>query len=172
VLPLDLSSLSEAAGSASARKSVLRQQSYKLAQQTPVLPPLPALNPPPSLGLEPFRPIDELHAHAEEEEDEEEEDLVDTRPWPIHNNQELSWQTLPTTMAECKLTDSNSSLSRLSPLLHLHQQTLPPPIGSPFRWVGDNSLHPPPPQNPTPGAGSSSSGGGGGQFERMDTSGP
>lgn len=172
--PLDLSNLSEASAmtsaSANARKSVLRQQSYKLAQQTPVmLPPLPSTpgaNPPTSnllstgSSLETFRPIDlnaELHAHAEEEEEnEEDEDLVDTtRPWP--RAQELnSWQNLPTTMAECKLTDSNSSL-RLSPLLHLHNNPTP---SSPFRWVGD-SLLPPPPHNPS-------------QFqqERMDTSGP
>lgn len=193
---------------------MLRQQSYKLAQQTPVnLPPLPhpspastPSNPTPtplllSLGTgggggstnssfsagssmeSSFRPCmdlnAELHAHQEEEEEEEddEENLVGSgRPWPTHQHlhhphgslhpgasQEL-WTTLPTTMAECRLTDSNSSL-RLSPLLHLHGGSASPqPPSSPFRWVGDSHLPTPPPSQ---GQGQQGPG-----HERMDTSGP
>jgi hypothetical protein len=166
----------------------LRQQSYKLAQQQPVLPPLPGqVNPQGiSLGLEPcvFRPITEqeemasrLHAHQEENEDEEDEssfgggsgcETARHSPWPQPGD--ITWQTLPVTMADCKLTDSNSSLSRLSPLLHLGQFQPPSPI--PFRWEPQghpsNILHlpqqqqqQPPPSSMLPSH----------NPERMDTSG-
>ncbi|XP_021964061.1 probable serine/threonine-protein kinase SIK1B isoform X2 [Folsomia candida] len=144
-------------------------------------------------------PIDlnaELHAHQEEEEEEDEEedeDLVGAgRPWPTthlhyhphhhHLHPQQDWQTLPTTMADCKLTDSNSSL-RLSPLLHLHIANSPQPPSSPFRWVGDAMLpsqlqhqqktaaqaQQQQQQQPSSQQSSSSSSG---LQERMDTSGP
>lgn len=127
-----------------------------MAQQQPVLPPLQA-NPQgiSGLGLEAcvFRPISDpddsrLHAHQEEEEDEEETldgggsgcETARQSPWPQPGD--ITWQALPVTMADCKLTDSNSSLSRLSPLLHLGQFQPPSPI--PFRWDAQgasNTLH-------------------------------
>jgi len=165
----------------------LRQQSYKLAQQQPVLPPLPGqVNPQGiSLGLEAcvFRPITEqeeaaargLHAHQEENEDEEDEsssfgggsgcETARHSPWPQPGD--ITWQTLPVTMADCKLTDSNSSLSRLSPLLHLGQFQSPSPV--PFRWdqqgnTSNNTLLIPQQQNPSPSLLPHNT-------ERMDTSG-
>ena len=121
------------------RRSVLRQQSYKLAQQQPVMSPLHGQNLPflpPDLESCIFRPIcpeeTRLHSHEEEQEEEDDDDgggggahrvgvgnretpdLSRTSPWP---GKETAWQTLPVTMGDCKLTDSNTSLSRLSPLL-------------------------------------------------------
>jgi hypothetical protein len=116
-------------GSMNSRKAVLRQQSYKLAQQQPVLPPLPGqLTIQQALGLDPrlFRSVvaEDSHLQAHEEEDEEEESVeqLETEarenPWGLRDA--VSWNTLPVTLADCKLTDSNNSLSRLSPLLHLN----------------------------------------------------
>lgn len=173
--------------SVNSRKSVLRQQSYKLAQQQPVLPPLPggqaAATAAQLAGLDPsvFRPItdDESRLHAHQEEDEPEEGDEDDvcidgggsgcqtarhSPWPQLQPGEIAWQTLPVTMGECKLTDSNSSLSRLSPLLQMSQfQSLQSTSPIPFRWEPQpsSSLHlPQPSSSMLP------------HQERMDTSGP
>lgn len=168
--------------SANSRKSVLRQQSYKLAQQQPVLPPLPggqAANAAQLAGLDPsvFRPISEeesrLQAHQEEDEEGDEDDIcIDGggsgcqtarhSPWPQQG--EIAWQTLPVTMGECKLTDSNSSLSRLSPLLQMGQyQSLQSTSPVPFRWDPQTSSSHLLPQAPTSSMLT--------HQERMDTSG-
>ncbi|CAL8111114.1 unnamed protein product [Orchesella dallaii] len=174
VEPPDLQSAN--VDSANSRKAVLRQQSYKLAQQQPVLPPLPP-GQAAQLGLDPsvFRPISEeesrLQAHQEEDEEGDEDDIcIDGggsgcqtarhSPWPQQG--EIAWQTLPVTMGECKLTDSNGSLSRLSPLLQMGQyQSLQSTSPVPFRWdpQPSSSLHIPQPSSMLP------------HQERMDTSG-
>ena len=136
-------------GSSNSRKSVLRQQSYKLAQQQTVLPPLPwqfnQQNSCPAMDPRLFGSIVEeesqLHSHKEEDEDEQSvgELEVEARENSLRTS---AWQTLPVTMADCKL-NPNTSLGRLSPLVPLEtfqSSVSSTPSMHPFEWDQQN-LH-------------------------------
>jgi len=138
------------------RKAVLRQQSYKLAQQQTVLPPLPGGQSSlglqgigPSLDHRVFRPIsdEESRLHVHEEEDEEDEtECVKLEAEARLSSAEAVWQSLPVTLGDCKLTDSKTSLSRLSPLSHLsHLQTSLSPSPNLYQWDENRHLHLPQP---------------------------
>lgn len=122
-----------------------------MAQQQPVLPPLPGGQS--GLGLEHrvFRPIteEESRLHVHEEEDEEDQDETECAkleaearqsPW-MSSTEESAWQCLPVTLGECKLTDSKISLSRLSPLLQMShmQASMSSSSKDPYHW--DQNLH-------------------------------
>ena len=132
------------------RRQMVRQASYKMAQQQPVLPPLPSadLTAAAHLLSDLSCPTIEENDGAVDHEDETASALWSDDPfaWKTattlwgNDGANINWHTLPSSLAACQISETQQPHSLPNPQILPTQQSLPDPLQTQDSLSGNQTL--------------------------------